>query len=156
MVIAFVGHSKLINETNIKDAVKREIANNISTIEPVLCYLGGYGDFDYISAVSCKELKETYSNIEAVYVTPYLDLNSQAKIKEMQKEGLCDSSIYPLSEKTLPRFAISKRNEWMVKNADLIIAYVAYGRGGAAKTLAMAKRKNKRIINIYSEENIKE
>ena len=36
----------------------------------------------------------------------------------------------------------------MVEQADLVIAYVKYSWGGAAKTLEYSKRKKKRIINI--------
>ena len=36
----------------------------------------------------------------------------------------------------------------MVEEADLVIAYVMYSWGGAAKTLEYAKRKKVSIINI--------
>ena len=38
----------------------------------------------------------------------------------------------------------------MVDSADLVIAYVQYSWGGAAKTLEYAKRKKKTIINLAS------
>ncbi|MBQ3489992.1 MAG: hypothetical protein IJA86_05345 [Clostridia bacterium] len=69
-------------------------------------------------------------------------------IKEMQNCGFCDTSIYPPIEQVPPRFAISKRNEWMMANADLIIAYVNHEYGGAYQSLRVAKRKKKKIINI--------
>ena len=72
----------------------------------------------------------------------------QAKIKEMQTSRLYDASIYPPIENTPPRFAISKRNEWMMTNADLIIVYVNHNYGGAYQSLQVAKRKKKEIINI--------
>lgn len=43
-----------------------------------------------------------------------------------------------------------KRSKWVVKEADLVIAYVTYYWGGAAKTLEYAKRKKKTIINLAS------
>ena len=46
------------------------------------------------------------------------------------------------------RFAIVKRNEWMMTNADIVIAYVNRNYGGAYKSLQAAKRKKKKIINI--------
>ena len=45
--------------------------------------------------------------------------------------GLYDESIYPPIENVPPKFAIAKRNEWMMTNADFIIVYVKYNRGGA-------------------------
>ena len=59
-----------------------------------------------------------------------------------------DESLYPPLENVLPKFAISKRNEWMITNADLIIAYVNHSYGGAYKTLKIAKRRKKKIVNI--------
>ena len=70
------------------------------------------------------------------------------KIKEMQNCGLCDTSIYPPIENVPPKFAILKRNEWMMANADLIITYVKHNYGGAYRSLQVAKRKRKKIINI--------
>ena len=70
----------------------------------------------------------------------------------MIEYGLYDSSIYPPIETVPPKFAITKRNEWMVSNADLIIAFVKHKYGGAYKTLTWAKRKNKKIINLCNFE----
>ena len=78
-----------------------------------------------------------------------MTISEQEKIKEMLNYGLYDSSIYPPIEKVPPKFAISKRNEWMITNSDLIIAYVNHNYGGAYKTLEIAKRRKKKIINIY-------
>lgn len=148
MTIAFVGHSFVTSSNRVKEMVKEQIRNNIIEPESVICYLGGYGDFDDICASACRELKREYANIEAVYVTPYISLSEQAKIKEMQRCGLCDTSIYPPIENVPPKFAISKRNERMMISADLIIAYVNRSYGGAYKSLQVAKRRKKKIINI--------
>ena len=63
-------------------------------------------------------------------------------------EGIYDSIVYPPLEKVPFRFAISKRNEWMVDNADIIIGYVKNQYGGAYKILEYAKRQRKNIINL--------
>lgn len=130
MIITFSGHSVISSSNKVKEIVKEQIRNNITDVGLVTCYLGGYGDFDKICARACRELKEEYGDIELVYVTPYISLSQQVKIKEMQSCGLCDTSIYPPIENAPPRFAISKRNEWMMTNADLIIAYVNHSYGG--------------------------
>ena len=149
MTITFAGHSFISSNNKVKEMVKEQIRNNIIDVKLVTCYLGGYGDFDEICARACRELKQEYYGIEAIYVTPYISLSEQEKIKEMQSYGLCDTSIYPPIENVPLRFAISKRNEWMMTNADLIIAYVNRSYGGAYKSLQVAKRKKKKIINIY-------
>ena len=55
-------------------------------------------------------------------------------------------STRPL-EKVPRRYAIVKRNEWMVDHSDTVVSYVTHGWGGAAKTLAYAKRRHKTILN---------
>ena len=149
MKISFAGHANISLNDRVKELVEEQIRSNVDSTEPIVCYIGGYGDFDRICACVCRELKKEYESIEVVYVTPYVDLSAQAKIKEMHREGLCDTSIYPPIENTPPRLAIIKRNEWMMTNADLIIAYVNRSYGGAYKSLQVAKRKKKKIINIY-------
>lgn len=116
----------------------------------IICYLGGRGDFDELCATACRELKKERGDIELIYVTPYISLSEQSKIRYNEEQGLYDSSIYPPIESTPPRFAISKRNEWMILNSDLVIAYVIRSYGGAYKSLQVAKKRNKRIINICS------
>ncbi len=148
MTITFIGHSLIPSSAGVKEAVKEQIRNNITDVKDVTCYLGGYGDFDAICARACKELKEECTNIDVVYVMPYISLSEQAKTKEMLRCGLCDTSIYPPIENVPPRFAISKRNEWMIANADLILAYVNHSYGGAYKSLQVAKHKRKKIVNI--------
>ncbi len=148
MIIAFTGHSFVFSYNETKERVKEQILKNIVECEHVICYHGGHGNFDDICAIACKELKQENFKIELVYVTPYISLSEQAKIKELQALGLCDTSIYPPIENVPPKFAISKRNEWMMTNADLVIAYVNRNYGGAYNSLQIAKRRNKKIINI--------
>ena len=150
MTIAFAGHAVVSSNKRVKEMVKEQIRKNIIGVKFVTCYLGGHGDFDEICACACRELKQEHICVEVVYVAPYISLSEQLKIKEMQESGLCDTSIYPPIENVPPRFAISKRNEWMMINADLVIAYVEHSFGGAYKSLQVAKRKKKKIINICS------
>jgi hypothetical protein len=59
-----------------------------------------------------------------------------------------DEFLYPPLEDVPLRFAITKRNEWMISQADTIIAFVNHTYGGAYKSLLYARRKNKSIISI--------
>ncbi len=148
MIISFTGHSYVRLSERIKEIVKGQIRNNIRGADFATCYFGGYGGFDEICACACRELKREGEKIELIYVTPYINLSEQKKIKEMQQMRLYDASIYPPIENVPLRFAILKRNEWMMTNADMIIAYVENCTGGAYKSLQIAKQKKKKIINI--------
>ena len=148
MIIGFAGHSLISSKEKVKEKVKEQIRKNIMDSMRITFYLGGYGEFDEICAEVCRELKREYSNVELVYVTPYITISEQAKIKEMQSRSLYDASLYPPIENTPLKFAISKRNQWMMANVDLVIAYVSHSYGGAYKSLQTAKSKKKKIINI--------
>ncbi|MBQ2676869.1 MAG: DUF1273 family protein [Clostridia bacterium] len=99
--------------------------------------IGGYGNFDCLATHTVNSLKLEFPYIKAVLVVPYLNRNFQFE--------LYDYSIYPPLENVPERFAILKRNQWLVDNADILVACVRYRWGGAAKTLEYAKKKNREI-----------
>ena len=109
--------------------------------------MGGYGDFDGLCLRTLRELKHDFLSIEILFITPYLDKN-YSKL-EFAKYHY-DDVIFPPIESVPRKFAILKRNEWMVEQADLVIAYVKYSWGGAAKALEYAKRKNVPVYNLSS------
>ena len=141
--VTFCGHSNLSYEEEkalfplICTEAEKLIKNGADTF---LC--GGYGSFDRLCATAVKELKGKYPHTTSILVIPY--------INRTYDENLYDFSEYPPLEKVPPRFAISKRNEYMVQKSDAVIAYVKYSFGGASTTLSYAKRKKKEIILLSS------
>ena len=142
MIITFIGHSSITNGSELVEKIVKAIIENTRQDEKISFYCGGYGEFDNLSATACHLVRKQRPNSEVVLVTPYL--------KNLAKSDIYDATIYPSLEHVLPRYAIIKRNEWMVERADLIIAYVKYTYGGARKTLSYAQRKKKSIINLAS------
>ena len=110
-------------------------------------YLGGYGTFDGLAAAALRKLKETYPHIELILVLTYLNRDIDA--------SRYDGTTYPPLEKVPLRYAIVKRNEWMVCESDVVISGVTHGWGGAAKTLEFAQRK-KKVIFQYPTQTGKE
>ncbi len=145
MIITFCGHSQAIFTDEEKSVLRNILVDEINKNPTCKFYLGGYGDFDGLCLRTLKELKNDFPEIELIFITPYLDKN-YSKL-EFAKYHY-DDIIFPPLESVPRKFAILKRNEWMVEQADLVIAYVKYSWGGAAKALEYAKRKKKRIINI--------
>lgn len=137
-VVTFCGHRDFYGD----DAVMRWLRD---TVEKLIrrgaddFLLGGCGGFDACAASVVWELKKQYPAIRSTLVLPYLDRKVDAT--------KYDATLYPSLEKVPRRFAISKRNEYMVHEADIVVAYVTHDWGGAATTLAYAKRKKKEIIN---------
>lgn len=139
MIITFCGHAKL----NYSEAVKKNLHKELDILinsgaDKFL--LGGYGGFDIISAITVRELKKTYPHITSTLVIPYLDCKHDF--------SLYDDSVYPSLENIPKRYAIVKRNEWMINQCDILISGVINTWGGAYTTQEYAKRKNKKIIHV--------
>lgn len=66
-------------------------------------------------------------NATTIYVSPYLTAFTKLTIA---KENY-DEIIYPPIEAVPQKYAITKRNEWIVSVADLIVFNVNYKFGGA-------------------------
>ncbi len=136
MIVTFAGHRDVTDS----DAVRSWLCNKVEQLiqhGANTFYNGGYGAFDSMAASVVKEMKEKYPSIESVLVTPYLDRANTYSF---------DASIYPELENVPKRLAIVKRNEWIVDNSDVLIAYVTRDFGGAYKTLKYARRKKKKVI----------
>lgn len=142
MKVTFCGHSE-INQINDFSKWLDSILPSLIEGGATTFYLGGYGNFDYLAAEAVKRQKAIYPHIKSLLGLPYL--NKQFDAADY------DDAIYPLLEKTPPRYAIVKRNQWMVCACDVVISGVIYNWGGAAKTLEFAKRKEK-IIFQYPQQ----
>ena len=145
MTITFCGHSNFSFDNTVKEKLRKLLLQEIRKNPACKFYLGGYGDFDSLCLNILKEIKADFPYIELLFITPYLDDNySKLETAKLYYDGI----IYPPLENVLRRFCISKRNEWMVDEADLVIAFVKYSWGGAAKTLEYAKRKKVEFFNL--------
>ena len=140
-VVTFCGHGDFYGDEDVKRWLRETVEGLIRRGADDFL-LGGYGGFDACAATVVWELKKQYPAIRSTLVLPYLDRKVDAT--------KYDTTLYPPLEKVPRRFAISKRNEYMVNEADIIVAYVTHDWGGAATTLAYARRKKKEIIN-YAE-----
>ena len=63
----------------------------------------------------------------------------------------CSDTMLPEGiESVHPRYAISWRNNWMLRQSDYVVAYVTHSWGGAAQYLHKAENKGMYIINLAS------
>lgn len=138
MIVTFCGHREVQEPEKVRKWLYETVEGLIMEGADYF-YLGGYGQFDTMAAGIVLELKQKHPNIRSVLVLPYLD-------REYDTSGY-EESIYPPLEDVPRRYAISKRNEYMVDYSDVVVAYVVYVFGGASKTLRYAERKRKRIVS---------
>ncbi len=139
MIVTFCGHSRVENKETVREQLTQILCTFPADI-PIQFYLGGYGEFDELAASVLYSLKNDRPYFETFLILPYPDRKTDTRFY--------DSTIYPPLENVPKRYAISKRNMWMIDMADYLIAYVVYPWGGAAKTMAYAERKNRKIISL--------
>lgn len=142
MLVTFCGHSSVSDATIVSNNLRQVISDLIAEGADEF-YLGGYGEFDSMAAAAVRDAKKLHPHIRSMLVIPYMD-------REYNPQYY-DGSVYPPLETVPRRFAISKRNEWMIEHADVVVACVTHNWGGAATTLTYARRKKKRIISVAPE-----
>lgn len=104
-------------------------------------YIGCNGEFDLYASTVVKRVQKAMgkANNAFICVLPYPE-------KDIEYYGeYYDNVIIPdCIEKTHPKGAITKRNRWMVEQADLFVCYVEREEGGAYAALKYAKNLTKR------------
>lgn len=139
-ICAFFGHREVWSDISepLEKAVRIAIAEGATDF-----WVGGYGTFDDIAAGSVRRLKKDFPEITLHLILAYLPAEKDPF------SDTYDSTIYPEGLELAPkRFAISKRNQWIVNNCDMVIAYVRNTYGGAHTAVQSAKRKGRSIMNI--------
>ncbi len=140
MIVTFCGHRDIQLYENTKQKLY-SCCEELIKQGATEFLLGGYGIFDSTAAKVVMELQSIYPHIKSILVVPYINRSFD--------RFLYDESIYPPLEKTPLRFAISKRNEWMVNKCDVLVCYISHTYGGAYTTYLYAQKKKKTIINLY-------
>lgn len=138
--VCFFGHSEVIH--NIRPKLTEIIENLITEEKVTVFYVGNQGQFDSMVYSVLKELKTKYPQIRYTVVLAYMP-------DEHIKEVYGEDTLYPEGLETVPKkFAINKRNEWMILNSDISVCYVYKTTGGAAKFKGKAEKKGLRIISL--------
>ena len=141
MTVTFCGHADTVLTPELREWLKQTITAQVEAGADQF-YLGDYGAFDRAAAAAVWEIKQVYPGISSTLVLPYPDRKLDT--------AHYDDSVYSPLENVPQRYAILRRNRWMVDASDVIIANVAHGWGGAAQTMRYALTKKKTVIN-YSD-----
>ncbi len=138
MTVTFFGHGD--TPDSIRDTLRIILIDLITNHGANTFYVGSNGNFDKIAKNALSDLGSVYPITYAV-VLEYMPTKSNS--------GDPSPTIYPEGlEAVPPRFAICKRNEWMINHSDIVITYVNRNFGGAAKYAKYAKIKKKNVINL--------
>ena len=111
-------------------------------------YVGQQGEFDRLVCHTLRQLQRQHPQIRYAVVLTGLPTNKNS-------ESRSDETVYP-EEVAVgpPRFAIDRRNRWMVRTADCVICYVTHSWGGAYKFAALAKKHGKPVINLHDGDDV--
>ena len=142
VVCCFFGHHDTPEtvKTDLNECVTRLIENN----EADSFLVGTHGKFDSMVLSVLRSAKKTYPHIAYSVVLAYMP-----STKEEYELYDPTETVYPEGLETVPRrFAISWRNDWMLKQSEYVVAYIKYSWGGAARYVEMAEKQKKKLIKI--------
>lgn len=151
--VAFFGHRYVDNPFQIEDRLDIIIERLIRENEYVEFLVGRNGDFDqYVSSAVCRAKKKYRDdNNFLVLVLPYPTAEYQNNV-EYFEEYYDEIEICQAAANAHFKSAMQIRNREMVDRADLIICCIDHNSGGAYQTIQYAKKQNKKIINLVTEE----
>lgn len=139
----FFGHRELFE--NLESALYQAIENLIVHENVDAFYVGNQGQFDAL-------VRRVLKNLEKKYPIRYAVVLAYMPTGKSEYDDLSDTMLPEGLENVHPRYAIDRRNKWMIDHSDFVIAYVTHGWGGAAKYASMAERKNKTIVKLAVEQ----
>ena len=138
----FFGHREVTH--NIRDKLTALIEKLITEDGVTDFYVGHQGQFDSMAYSVLKELKAKFPHIRYTVVLAYMP-------DEHIRELFGEDTLFPDGLETVPkRFAISKRNDWMIQQSDYAVCYVHKITGGAAKFREKAEKNGLRIIDVLN------
>lgn len=140
--VALFGHRDFGAHRRLDDTLYPYLKELLRTKPFVEIYIGRDGEFDIYAASIVKRVQEAMGkeNSELNLVLPYMEKD----IEDFEK--YYDRVIIPITAH--PKLAITKRNEWMAENADIVICYIERESGGAYTAMKYAKEHEKEIVNL--------
>ena len=138
----FFGHRECPDSIKIK--LREVLIDLIINHNVDMFYLGNQGQFDAIVRGALRELKEEYPQINYAVVLAYIPG------KQTEYDDYSDTMLPEGIESVHPRYAISWRNNWMLRQSDYVVTYITHSWGGAARYVELAKKQRKYVINIAS------
>ena len=147
--VSFIGHRQIDRFRFVEEHLDQIISELLNNKEYVEFYVGRNGDFDTMVASAVKRGQKAYgaANSSLILVLPYT-VSDMELLEQFYDEIWLPEELYKVHYKS----AITKRNEWLVKNSDLFVAYVVNDSGGAAYCLKQAQKEGVQIKNIAIEE----
>ena len=138
MICTFFGHRDASEKVvfALKEVIESLIKKGIKSF-----YVGNNGNYDLLVQSVLSDIKKANIDIDFKIVLSYL---GEKAITDNQ-----DKTIFPEGLENVPRrFAISKRNDWLISNANVVVVYCTNTFSNSYKLAQKATKKNLNIINL--------
>ena len=145
MTCTFFG-SRDTNINKIEVPLLKTLVNLIENDKVDTFYVGNQGNFDYAVQKQLNKLQKFYPHIKYSIALAYLPKEKS----DFHKIDFSNSFLPEGVEKGPIKFAIDRRNRWLINNSDYVVTCVHSPIGGAAKYKALAEKKGKIVIDICS------
>lgn len=135
----FFGHKDCYEDIT---ASLRDILEKLIITQNVnLFYVGNHGQFD-------AKVHHILKDLEQIYPIQYAVVLAYLPNRKDEYDDFSDTMFPEGIETVHPRFAVDRRNRWMIDHSDFVVTYIKHSWGGAAKYAEIAKRKGKIIISV--------
>ena len=134
MTVTFFGHRDASDsvEPRLRKAILEQIQRGAT-----LFYVGNHGGFDRMVAAVLQKICRENEKLRYRVVLAYLSAREEDH-----------PTVYPEGLESVPlRFAIERRNRWMISQADTVIVYAPYV-GNSRKWKEEALKKGKTVIDL--------
>ena len=138
----FFGHRDC--PRSIQSKLREVLIELIEKYAVDMFYVGRQGAFDEIVRSVLQELVLVYPHIRYAVVLERLPSGKE----KFDTRDYTDTILPEGMEAVLPRFAISWRNNWMLKQSAYVVTYITHAWGGAAQFAEKAERQKKTVINL--------
>lgn len=138
----FFGHRDCPD--TIKPKLRQVLIDLIEHHNVDMFYVGNQGRFDAIVRGVLRDLQHEYPQVNYAVVLAYMPS------KQTEYGDYSDTMLPEGIESVHPHYAISWRNNWMLKQSDYIVTYITHSYGGAAQYSEKAKRQRRMLINLPS------
>ena len=142
MVCTFFGHRDTPHD--IEERLKTVLTTLITQKGVDTFYIGHQGNFDFLAIKVVSKLNQEFTHINYSIVLAYLPTKKETFFTEDYSH-----TIYPeLLDETPPKFAITKRNKWLIEQSDFVVTYIKHPFSNSEQFKKLAENKGKTVIDI--------
>ena len=138
----FFGHRECPD--SIKAQLRAALIDLVTNHDVDMFYVGNQGRFDAIVRGVLRELKKEYPQIDYAVVLAYMPG------RQTEYDDYSDTMLPEGIESVHPRYAISWRNNWMLRQSAYVVTYITHSWGSASQLAEKSAKQGKVVINVSS------